>query len=467
MCLATEDSECGVKKKNILLAITGLAPQVVTETLNGIVDEGSQWPDEIQIITTVNGRDKMISHIFTANPGELNVLEQICQDYEMPVPVFGIEQIFVIPDADGFEVDDARTCDDQDALANFIVNHVATLCSDGNNQIHASIAGGRKTMTFFLGYAMALFSRECDRLSHVLVDAAYESNPNFYYRTKHSKPIESRDGKTKLDASLASIELADIPFIRHRNHLDTQYLTNEENKSYRDLTLFQNGSRDIDGINLNFHLIQKRLEVSGRNIPTKTLYFNENPMALAFYSMIASYIKNVRYDDTFKLASGKRCMVMAELFLQEMEKIAGLREKNDYTQLNTSRAFEIDQVTFYERASKLMNKNLVKNNVSSDTDNEIPQSYKNLMEGMSYAFFNDRRNQLITFLKTHFPSDFVEVIQPAQVYDKVLLEAKGLDNTRQLREFSTSGRQGGAYGVWIDPNNIHFKKPAMIIQGVF
>lgn len=46
--------------------------------------------------------------------------------------------------------------EDQEALADFIVKEVAQLCADPNRIVHASLAGGRKTMTFYLGYAMSL-----------------------------------------------------------------------------------------------------------------------------------------------------------------------------------------------------------------------------------------------------------------------------------------------------------------------
>lgn len=54
-------------KKNVLLAITGLSPQVVTETLYGIVQNDLEWPDEIQIITTKKGRDEVRLGLLESN----------------------------------------------------------------------------------------------------------------------------------------------------------------------------------------------------------------------------------------------------------------------------------------------------------------------------------------------------------------------------------------------------------------
>ncbi|MBF4102237.1 hypothetical protein INT80_01850 [Gallibacterium anatis] len=50
--------------------------------------------------------------------------------------------------------------------------------------MHVSIAGGRKTMGFFAGYALSLYGRAQDSLSHVLVSAEYEAIQNFSIRQK-------------------------------------------------------------------------------------------------------------------------------------------------------------------------------------------------------------------------------------------------------------------------------------------
>lgn len=441
-------------KKNVLLAITGLAPQVVTETLNGIVDGGLDWPDEVQIITTATGKERVVTHLLTANEGEKTIIEQFCEEYNVPIPHFSHDTIFVIPDANGCAVDDARTCEDQEALANFIVRHVARLCSDDNVQLHASLAGGRKTMTFFLGYAMALFSRASDRLTHVLVDAKYELNPHFYYRTKKTCRIEGRGKNEYLNASEATIVLAEIPYIRHQSHLDTDYLKNNENVSYRELTLFQNGVNEIDEIKLNFHLVQRKVTFSGETIPTKNIYFEDDSIILAFYSMIANQIKLHGFTDVFSLRNGEKSLILTELFLQEMEKIAGVKRNCFLKEIMENDEFAYDEEAFIARASKLTEKGLVRGGVTTD----LSATYNQIREGMSYRFFNDKRNLLIKKLKEHFPIEFVEVIRPAQVYDK--------HDRSKLREYSSGGQQGGAYGLWLKPENISYKQ-SMIMSGVF
>ncbi|MEP0357448.1 CRISPR-associated ring nuclease Csm6 [Paraglaciecola sp.] len=135
--------------RTLLLAVTGISSQVVTETLFVIYQQGLDWPDEIQIITTLKGSEE--ARLNLLSEGKLAAL---CQEYNLTVPSFSDEQILVVPDASGTKVDDARTIEDQQALADFITQKVAALTADKSLRIHASIAGGRKTMTFFLGYAI-------------------------------------------------------------------------------------------------------------------------------------------------------------------------------------------------------------------------------------------------------------------------------------------------------------------------
>lgn len=196
--------------KTLLLAVTGATPQVITETLYGIHQQGLEWPDAIEIITTSFGKEQARLSLITEGK-----LKEFCHEYDQPVPEFTEASIHVIPDAHGHEVADARTLEDQEALADFIVKRVAERSKNTDCRIHASIAGGRKTMTFFLGYAMSVFAREYDRLSHVLVSEQFESNPNFYYPTLQSKTIAGRDN-IKLDCSKAEVMLAEIPLISQR-----------------------------------------------------------------------------------------------------------------------------------------------------------------------------------------------------------------------------------------------------------
>lgn len=64
---------------------------------------------------------------------------------------------------------------------------LATLCefASDDTAIHLSLAGGRKTMSYYAGQAMNLVARPQDRLSHVILsDKRFEFSPDFSFRPR-------------------------------------------------------------------------------------------------------------------------------------------------------------------------------------------------------------------------------------------------------------------------------------------
>jgi hypothetical protein len=124
----------------------------------------------------------------------------------------------VIPGPDGRELSDIRTPDENASAADTITAIVARLTSDANAALHVSIAGGRKTMGFYLGYAFSLYARPQDRLSHVLVSAPFESHPEFFFPPARPRRLATRDGR-HIDTAEATVTLAEIPVVRLRHGL--------------------------------------------------------------------------------------------------------------------------------------------------------------------------------------------------------------------------------------------------------
>lgn len=216
-------------KKHILLATTGNTPQVLTETLYAIFQSGRPFPEEIYVITTKSSVDVLLNGLF--RDGRLQAL---VDEYQMPMPKFDESHIFLIEDDRGEAVFDAKTAEDQTYMADFITRTVHQLTNDDSTAIHASLAGGRKTMAFYFGYAMSLYGREQDTLSHVFVDNHYELVRDFWYPTKETKWVAGRHGIGEVDLSQASVTLAEIPFVRMRHSLDPTLV-----KSMTDLSFSQ------------------------------------------------------------------------------------------------------------------------------------------------------------------------------------------------------------------------------------
>lgn len=213
--------------RRILLAVTGLSPQIVTETLYALAVQAkpARVPHEVHLITTARGADNARLKLLSREPGWFHRLRQ---DYDLPEIAFSAAHIHVIERADGSPLDDIRDDADNQRAADFIADTVRRLTLRPETEIHASIAGGRKTMGFYLGYAMSLYGRAQDRLSHVLVSAPFESHPEFYYPTPTTRVITSLDrAQDALDCSQARVWLGDIPFVRLRDGLPRRLLEGE------------------------------------------------------------------------------------------------------------------------------------------------------------------------------------------------------------------------------------------------
>ena len=203
--------------RRILLAVTGLSPQVLTETLYALAVQATNpfVPTEVRIITTRQGAEHARLNLLSQQIGWFHRLRA---DYHLPEIAFGPENILVIPTATGEAMDDIRSPEDNTRAADFITEQVRDLTADANSALHVSIAGGRKTMGYYLGYALSLLGREQDRLSHVLVSAPYENNRDFYYPTPYEHAVHVTQGGKDVayDCRNAVIDLADIPFVRLR-----------------------------------------------------------------------------------------------------------------------------------------------------------------------------------------------------------------------------------------------------------
>ncbi|MGH8563141.1 MAG: CRISPR-associated ring nuclease Csm6 [Gammaproteobacteria bacterium] len=207
--------------RRILVAVTGLSPQVVTETLYALAvkpeDRHPFLPTDVYLITTNTGGQHARLNLLSDEPGWFHRLRR---DYALPEIAFSPDHILVVPGTDGEPLDDIRTPADNERTADFITDQIRVMTGQNTAALHVSIAGGRKTMGYYLGYALSLFGRPQDRLSHVLVSPPFESHPEFYYPTPSERVIHTLDRQQlALNCHNANVELADIPFVRLRDDL--------------------------------------------------------------------------------------------------------------------------------------------------------------------------------------------------------------------------------------------------------
>jgi CRISPR-associated protein, NE0113 family len=201
-------------KRRVLVAVTGMSPQILTETVYALYTQQNWLPDEIFVLTTQTGYNNIVRNLL----GEDGFFTRLCKDYNLPEIQFGERNIHVIHDADGEKLSDIRTPEENNLAADMIVNFIRQQCADDKTELHVSIAGGRKSMGFYIGYALSLFGRPQDKLSHVLVTEGFENNPLFFYPTHYDnyiskKPYDPNCTET-INTREAKVMQAEIPFVR-------------------------------------------------------------------------------------------------------------------------------------------------------------------------------------------------------------------------------------------------------------
>lgn len=196
--------------RRVLLCVTGLSPQVVTEALFALVTQPGDGfpPTEVHVLTTTVGAD-LVQRQLLGPRGKVAELKS--EQPSLAQTVFGPEQVHVL-EREGKPLADIVTGEDNQAVANGIVSLVQSFAVDGDCAIHACIAGGRKSMGFFLGYAMSLVGRAQDRVSHVLVSPPFEGHSDFFFPSREPRMISTADGRS-VCTDQAVVSLAPIPIV--------------------------------------------------------------------------------------------------------------------------------------------------------------------------------------------------------------------------------------------------------------
>lgn len=333
-------------QSRILLVATGLSPQVVTETLYALaVDRKDPWiPTKVHLITTEEGAQRVRLSLLNPQQGHFH---RLIQEYKLPEIDFSMETVHVIRDSSGQPLDDIRSEQDNRCCADTITNIVRDLTADPASALHVSIAGGRKTMGYYLGYALSLYGRSQDQLSHVLVNVPYESHPDFYYPTRESRLIHTRGDRPRAyDTKEAQISLADIPFVRLRDGVPPSLVGGKASFSQTVIA----AQRALGPSELIIDLDNKRLSASGviiDNIPSADL---------AFYSWMARRCLDgsgpIRPDDD---SEG-----LAKEFLNEYARLVG-EHGGDYenAQQSLSKGMSDDDFNYrMSRTKKVLKDNL-------------------------------------------------------------------------------------------------------------
>ncbi len=262
-------------KRRVLLCVAGLSPQIVTETVYALWMEARWKPEVIQVLTTQSGLEQVSASLLSQGQDWLG---RLCREYRMGEIEFNESNILVIKDSKGHGLEDIRTESDNLCAANTIVDVVRRATLDENTELHVSLAGGRKTMGYYLGFALSLYGRRHDRLSHVLVSQPFEFSRDFFYPSRETRIIQGRvDGNlVELDCHLAEVTLASIPYVRMR-HLQREEIL-QRKMSYAEA---------VEVANAHIETPVLIIDLAGRRIKIAEKVISLRPSELAMLSVFA------------------------------------------------------------------------------------------------------------------------------------------------------------------------------------
>ena len=376
-----------IKDNKILLCITGGSPQVVTETLYCLITQDKPYiPTHIIIVSTTKGINDARRQLEAIDSEEdkyegKSIMEEFCKVMhdELQGKKYseknGNIEYHTLKRKDGSELNDILSTADSEATANYIVELIKRLCSIEDNAnikhtLHVSIAGGRKTMSFYAGYALSLFGRNNDKLSHVLIESdggttpsTFEKIQTFYF-PKQIRPLK-KDPKTKdvikeIHANDAKLALTEIPIVKLHSQLPREFIKNDGNNTspnYEEIVKRFQRAMDKDSYELSFDIKKNIVEINGDKIKLRA-------------QILATYLASIKY--------------FYEIKNPNYSKIKQLNEGDDRNQINY---FEFDGPFFkiFLRIWNFIEKISRKDNSCLDqkidyNDLEFFEALKNLIE---------------------------------------------------------------------------------------
>ena len=283
--------------KNILLAVVGLTPQVITEALYALHQEG-RAVNAIQIITTRGGKEAIHALLLASGQG---AYYRYLKDYDLdPLGIeFGPENVHVLADHHGIEIDDIVGLEENEILLRTCLDQACRFTLSEDTSVYFLIAGGRKTMSACLAVAAQFYGRPQDRVYHVLISPEFESTPDFFYPPPQSVQVRlyDRRGQPFLkDSRFARIDLVQMPFVSIRNRLARKDLQQSPDPA----TLLMSLVRDKTP-QLTVNLSESKLIFKSRELDVR-------PALLALYAFFALKKKNCPHPD-------KSCRNCSDCFL--------------------------------------------------------------------------------------------------------------------------------------------------------
>lgn len=265
--------------KRYLLALCGMTPQVITETLYALHKDG-RMVDGIRILTTRQGKREINANLLDPDDGHYF---RFCRDYDIDLASIDFQprHVIAVKGEHGVELDDVASDEDNEAFLKACMETTFELTGTPENSVYFSIAGGRKTMGACLAVAAQCYGRSQDRIYHVLVSPEFESSREFYYPPPESKLIELNDFTTKQpffkETRHARITLSPMPFISVRSNLSDSMLKGPETPQALMLSLVRDPQAE-----LIINLKEQKIAWKGREMDMRSSWI----ALYAYFAMV-------------------------------------------------------------------------------------------------------------------------------------------------------------------------------------
>lgn len=240
---------CTPQCETVLLAVTGMSPAVLTETVWALAHPRQRQaiviPDRVIVLTTTQGAEQIRNQLLQPAQGGTSIWGSLLSSLQRDgLSVEGRlrfgdsdSHIRIFSRYDGstpIPLKEVATEQDNEAVGDSILAAIWGEVEKPDTQIIASIAGGFKTMSALLMSCMSLIGRPEHRITHVLVDAPFDDpklHPRFYFPSQPQ--VRLFQGDIPFSADKARVVLMDVPFVALRR-LFAKYLVKKP-RSYREL----------------------------------------------------------------------------------------------------------------------------------------------------------------------------------------------------------------------------------------
>ena len=330
-------------QKHVLISVVGLSPQVITETLYCYWCLASPPVPitEVFALTTLRGKQALEDTLL----GDNGKLKSLCNDYNLPTIHFNLANIHLLKDANGQPLEDISNVIDNEALADQLFTFVRDLAASTDICLHASIAGGRKTMGLYIGLAMQFYGRPGDALSHVLVNPELE-NQKFFYPPPNGADVILSDGRT-IPATEIRLELAEIPLLLLREKIP--FLNEHTDAGY--MELIEIAQREYNALQAISPIVINTFSCCLK-IGEVTIKFT--PLELALYLFFARQHLEGEDDERYSIS---RSDIREGLLMDALKEIVSQIPARDF-RLEGLKGWESDPIARFSQTRSNLNRKI-------------------------------------------------------------------------------------------------------------